>query len=60
VQAGPGDVQLLVHIGAAGVPAERLRALVQACAACSPVSCAMEAPVPVALLIEVEGGAEAD
>lgn len=54
VPAGPGDVELRVRIGAAGVPAERLRALVQACAACSPVSCAMESPVPVALVIDIE------
>jgi len=55
VSAGPKDVQLAVRIGAPGVSAERLRALVQQSGVCSPVSCAMEDTVPVKLHIEVEG-----
>ena len=54
VSAGPGDVQLVVRIGAPGISAERLRALVQQSCRYSPVSCAMEDAVPVALHVEVE------
>jgi uncharacterized OsmC-like protein len=55
VPAGPLEVALHVRIGAPGVPAERLRALVEATRACSPVTCAIEQPLPMALHIEVEG-----
>lgn len=55
VSAGPGDVHLVVRIGAAGVAAQRLRALVHESCACAPVSRAMEEPLPVALQVEVEG-----
>lgn len=54
VSAGPGDVHLVVRIGAPGVAAERLRALVHDSCQCAPISRAMEEPVPVALRIEVE------
>jgi uncharacterized OsmC-like protein len=53
VCAGPQDVQLHVTIGAQGVSAERLRALVEESHRCSPVPCAMENTTPVGLHIEV-------
>ena len=55
VPAGPLEVMLQVRIGAPGVPAERLRALVQWTAGCSPVTNAFERALPVALQVEVEG-----
>lgn len=54
VPAGPLEMALHVHIGAPGVPAERLRALVEATRVCSPVTCAIEQPLPMALHVEVE------
>jgi hypothetical protein len=42
-----------VRIGAPGVPAERLRALVASTAGCSPVTCAVEQPLPVALHVDI-------
>jgi uncharacterized OsmC-like protein len=56
VPAGPRDVQLLVRISAIGASPERLRALVEHSHRCSPVSCAMQEAVPVALRIEVGAG----
>ncbi|MFI4868546.1 MAG: OsmC family protein [Steroidobacterales bacterium] len=56
VHAEPRDVQLLVRISAIGATPERLRALVEASHRSSPVSCAMQQAVPVALRVEV--GAE--
>jgi uncharacterized OsmC-like protein len=56
VPAGPRDVQLLVRICAHGVSPERVRALVEDSHRCSPVSCAMQEAVPVALRIEVDAG----
>jgi hypothetical protein len=53
VSAGPHNVQLHVTIGAQGVPAEKLRALVEESHRCSPVPCAMENETPVGLQIEV-------
>ncbi len=53
VAVGPLAITLQVHIAAPGVPAERLRALVAAAAACSPVTCALEQPRPVALHVDV-------
>lgn len=53
VGAGPHDVQLHVTIGAHGVPADRLRALVEESHRCSPVPCALENETPVGLHIEV-------
>jgi uncharacterized OsmC-like protein len=54
VPAGPDDVQLHVRIGAPGVAPEQLRALVLASAPLSPVTCALQQPVAVALHVEVE------
>lgn len=54
VSAGPGDLRLLVRIGAAGVAAERLRSLVHQSCHCAPVSRAMEEALPVALQVEVD------
>jgi uncharacterized OsmC-like protein len=53
VGAGPRDVQLYVTIAARGVPAERLRALVEEGHRCSPVPCALQEETPVDLYIEV-------
>ena len=53
VGAGPCDVQLLVRIAAAGVPAEQLQTLVEDSNRCSPISAATRNAVPVALRIEV-------
>lgn len=55
VSAGPGDVQLQVRLSAPGVPAARLRALVQSCSDCSPVGSALQQATPVTLHIEVDG-----
>lgn len=55
VRAGPCDVQLLVRISAPGVPAQRLRALVEESHRRSPVSCAAQEPLAVDLRIEVGG-----
>jgi uncharacterized OsmC-like protein len=56
VPAGPDDVQLHIRIGAPGVAAERLRALVAATVPVSPVTCALTRPVAVAMHVEVEAG----
>ena len=53
VPAGPLAMELHVRIGAPGVPPERLRALVAATTGCSPVTCALEQPLPVALHVDV-------
>jgi uncharacterized OsmC-like protein len=53
VAAGPLTMALHVRIGASGVPAERLRALVASTVDCSPVTCAVEQPLPVALHVDV-------
>ena len=53
IGAGPQDVQLHVTIAAHGVPAERLRALVEESHRCSPVPCAIQEETPVGLHIEV-------
>ena len=55
VFAGPHDVQLVVRIGAPGVAADRLQALVQEGCRLAPVSCAMADDVPVALRVEIDG-----
>ncbi|MBX9962594.1 MAG: OsmC family protein [Burkholderiales bacterium] len=53
VDAGLRDIELVVRIAAPGVPPERLRALVEEAQRCSPVACALEAEVPIAMRIEV-------
>lgn len=55
VPAGPMAMDLHVRIGAPGVDADTLRALVAATPGCSPVTCAVEQPLPVGLHIEVSG-----
>jgi len=50
---GPLDVRMVVRIAAAGVSAERLRALVDTAQRCSPMGSAIEQAVPVALRVEV-------
>ncbi len=53
VPAGPLAMALHVRIGAAGVPGERLRALVASTERCSPVTDAMKRPLPVAVHVDV-------
>jgi uncharacterized OsmC-like protein len=53
VPAGPMAMRLHVRIGATGVSAERLRALVASTAGCSPVTCALEQPLQVVLHVDV-------
>lgn len=53
VFAGPGDLQLQVTVAAPGVPAERLRALVEAGVGRSPIPNALQQATPFALLIDV-------
>ena len=55
VPAGPLAMDLHVRIGAPGVDADTLRALVAATPGCSPVTCAVEQPLAVGLHIEVTG-----
>ena len=57
VSAGPFDVRMQVSISAPGVPAQRLRELVEHSYACSPMGCAMKDPVPVELQIDIAGNA---
>jgi uncharacterized OsmC-like protein len=53
VPAGPLAMDLHVRIGAPGVDAELLRALVEATPGCSPVTEALEQPLTVGLHVEV-------
>jgi uncharacterized OsmC-like protein len=53
VPAGPLSMDLHVRIGAPGVDASLLRALVAATPGCSPVTCALEQPLAVGLHVEV-------
>lgn len=53
VPAGPLAMALHVRISAPGVPEARLRALVASTATCSPVTGAVERPLPVAMHVEV-------
>ncbi len=53
VPSGPLAMALHVRISAPGVPDARLRALVASTATCSPVTGAVERPVPVAMHVEV-------
>jgi uncharacterized OsmC-like protein len=55
VAASPHDVQLHIHIGAAGVAPERLRALVAATVPLSPVTCALTSPLDVTMQVRIEG-----
>ncbi len=55
VPAGPLAMDLHVRIGATGVDADVLRALVAATPGCSPVTCALEQRLAVGLHIEVAG-----
>jgi uncharacterized OsmC-like protein len=53
VPAGPLTMALHVRISAPGVPEARLRALVASTAACSPVTGAVEQPLPVTMHVDV-------
>jgi len=50
--AGPLDLRMHVRISAAGVPAERLRALVEQCRRRSPVPCIVEQAMPIEIRTE--------
>jgi uncharacterized OsmC-like protein len=54
VPAAPGDVQLRVRAGAAGVSALRLRSLIEDACRCSPIPCAVQQAVPVSMHIEID------
>lgn len=54
VDPGPRDVELLVRIAASNAPPERLRALVDAMQAISPVRSLFENAKPVALKVETD------
>ena len=56
VDPGPRDMQMRVRIAAQGVPADRLRALVEAAQGCAPMSAALRNAVPMDLHIEVGAG----
>lgn len=56
VNPGPIDVQLHVRISAAGIPAARLRRLVEESHRSSPVAAALQDSLPVALSVEADGG----
>ncbi len=55
VYAGPRDMQMLVRISARGASSERLHALVEKTYRCSPMACAVEDAVTVALRVKVRG-----
>ncbi len=54
VHAAPQDLQLIVRISALGCSQEQLKALVNEALRCSPIPCAVQAALPLALHIEVE------
>ena len=54
IAAGPSEVQMTVRIGAAGVDAEQLRALVEDGCRCSPIPDAVRRATPLALRIDVD------
>lgn len=58
VPAGPLTMDLHVRIGAPGVDAALLRALVASTPGCSPVTAALEQPLAVGLHVEVTEGTE--
>lgn len=53
VPAGPLAMDLHVRIGAPGVDAQVLRALVESTPGCSPVTCTVEQPLAVGLHVDV-------
>jgi len=53
IYPGSRDVTLRVHVAAPGVPADRLRALVEESCRCSPILCVLEDGTDVDLRIEV-------
>ncbi|HUN25849.1 MAG TPA: OsmC family protein [Steroidobacteraceae bacterium] len=56
VGAGPFEMCLSVRIGAPGIAAERLNALIEQGYRCSPLSAALRDSVPVELRVEIDGG----
>lgn len=56
VGAAPRDLQLHIRIAAQGVAPGRLRALVEGGYGRSPIPCAVQAALPLALHVDVDGG----
>jgi uncharacterized OsmC-like protein len=56
VFAGPCEVQLHVRIGAHGIAAERLQALVRSSQRCSPIPNVVQYATPLAIHIEIAPG----
>ena len=56
VFAGPSEVQLHVRIGAHGIAADRLQALVRSSQLCSPIPNVVQYATPLALHIEIAAG----
>jgi uncharacterized OsmC-like protein len=54
ITPGPSEVQLEVRVAAPNVARERLQAMIEESFRCSPVSAAVERPVPVGLRIDFE------
>jgi uncharacterized OsmC-like protein len=54
VRAAPSDLELRVRIAARGVSAQHLRALVEDSCRWSPITCAVQEALPLALHIEVD------
>jgi uncharacterized OsmC-like protein len=54
VTATPQDMQLHIKIAAQGQPAQQLRTLVEEGLRCSPIPCAVQSALPMALHIEIE------
>jgi uncharacterized OsmC-like protein len=56
VTAAPRELRVEVHIGASGIPSERLQAVIDQSYHCSPVCAALRSAVPMALNIEIDPG----
>ena len=56
ISAGPYELRLEVRIGASGIPAERLEAIIGESQRCSPISAALVNAVPIALHVEIDPG----
>jgi uncharacterized OsmC-like protein len=54
ITPAPGEVRLEVSIGAANVAHELLQAMIEDSYRCSPVSAAIERPVPVSLHVDID------
>ena len=54
ISPGPSELRLEVRIGASGVPAETLHAIIDESHRCSPVSAALVSVVPVTLHVAID------